>query len=167
MNFYIMKCNCSWWSWCLVFHNTLIYFRDCNVSEWWQIERISSFKNCHPFVTYFCVLKYMFAAELFSFLSVVGVCLLLKVVVQMSLTQFLRRKQEVPCVKISYLQFFKLSYFVIFYQFRKDKICPAGPRWIGLYLSTLYTNTICQFWLDFNDASLRLIVGPIIVIIVK
>ena len=39
----------------------------------------------------------MFAAELLSFLPVVGVCLLLKVLVQVSLTQFLRKKQDV-CV---------------------------------------------------------------------
>ena len=87
-----------------------------------------------------CVLKYMLAEELFSFLPVVGVCHFLKVLDEVSLTQ------EVPYVKISYLQFFKLSYFVKFHQFTKEKICPAGPRWIGLYLSTLYTNIICQFW---------------------
>ena len=93
-----------------------------------------------------CLLKYMFAEELFSFLPVVGVCHFLKVLDEVSLTQFFKRKQESPYVKISYLQFFKLSYFVIFYQFIKEQIFPAGPRWIWLYLSYLYINTICQFW---------------------
>ena len=94
-----------------------------------------------------CVLKYMSAAELFSFSPVVGLCLLLKV----SLTQFLRRKQEVRCVTVSCLHFLSLSYFGLFYHFIKEKIDRQGLGGLGcisqdIYRSTLYINNIPHFW---------------------
>ena len=56
-------------------------------------ERISSFKNCHPFVTYLFLLKYMFA-ELLFLLACLWTLPFTKKIVQVSLIQCLRRKLE-------------------------------------------------------------------------
>ena len=118
---------------CLMLHYLSIYFRDD--------DRINSFKNCNPFSTecLMRILKYMFAAELFSVLPVVGICHLLKVVLQMSFTQFLRRKQEVQCVKISYLQF--CSCYILWYSSRRASAQAVTSKWQLRTTSPMNTNS--------------------------